>query len=844
MSLNEIVKSWPKHWATCPVYRKGVETPSGSVAEGKQPLGRAHKTDLAPAASLHYCEKHPDTYGAIGVFSGPRSGGLLILDVDERLGVLKRTHKGDFDGPYIESPKRNAGKFLFYLDQADWAEVSDISLIASNEGWEALWGRMGVFAGAYHAGGEYQIIGDIQNIPPAPDWLVARMKLRKQDKEEASQAKKPALDPYRSRTKEQRHAIVSQCLKVIPTQGAGSNDFWWSIGAMIHSADLGDDGLELWRDWSKTDDDFAHLWEPGSKDHCEERWNAGFRGNGLGIGSLVGLADANDPERTRFAHNGLASIVAEAEAATVQFRQSFLTGEELLSRAKELEETHENPAILEQEKHLLAKEAGHMNSGPIDRMLDADLSFQRTGAFGPKKVVELNSEAFDYLIPGLLPKPWTLLVHADGGTGKTAMCQTIAKHISKGKAFNIHGGLVDVPVGKVLWLNGDQNERILRRQFMMIDAGDNIDVLGEWDMQWYRRFCKYQQANKYDLVVIDSLDGCNDSNPYEENRREFALPIKRLARRNGEDFPACSIVIIHHNTKEGKFRGTSAIKAACDETWNMKRATQNQIVEFGLAPQSRIVEVEKSRDDREGHRLVFHLLPDFTYQIGHMKRESSPVTSPNDHTLDVLAVLRAERKAWSVAELAERDDVGGEHRKRAIRYGLQRLEQQALVERCDPPAGKRHGRKPPVYYRATGTDVPGGFRKKGEVGIHQKCVSTDQNDCAGTEAVDKAVLSTDGFVNSSGSSTPTGACSTETIQRAVDKAPVDKTPVVNRNDCTGTKDAVDADLAVYREIDEDYWDDGVQSSALENVRPMERMDAIKAMADFDNCVDVSAEDVS
>ena len=808
MSLNEIVKSWPKHWATCPVYRKGVETPSGSVAEGKQPLGRAHKTDLAPAASLHYCEKHPDTYGAIGVFSGPRSGGLLILDVDERLGVLKRTHKGDFDGPYIESPKRNAGKFLFYLDQADWAEVSDISLIASNEGWEALWGRMGVFAGAYHAGGEYQIIGDIQNIPPAPDWLVARMKLRRQDKEEASQAKKPALDPYRSRTKEQRHAIVSQCLKVIPTQGAGSNDFWWSIGAMIHSADLGDDGLELWRDWSKTDDDFAHLWEPGSKDHCEERWNAGFRGNGLGIGSLVGLADANDPERTRFAHNGLASIVAEAEAATVQFRQSFLTGEELLSKAKELEEIHENPAILEQEKHLLAKEAGHNNAAPIDRMLDADLSYARTQGSGPVDIDDLDDTPFEYLVPGLLPKPWTLLVHADGGTGKTAMCQTLVKHINKGIAFNIHGGLVNVPKGKVLWLNGDQNERILRRQFSMIDAGSGIKIMPEWDMQWYRRFCKYQQKSKFDLVVIDSLDGCNDSNPYEENRREFALPIKRLARRNGIDFPPCSIVIIHHNTKEGKFRGTSAIKAACDETWNMRKVSLEELMNYALPVNTRMVTVEKSRDDREGHQMVFTLMPDYTYKIGPVPETENTVKldTPNQHTLDVLAVMRNERRPWTAAQLVDHDEVGGQHRKRAIKYGLERLEQQQLIERCDAPADVKPGKgRPPVYYRAVGTNVPGGFRSS-KIPIHTEGGVKNQIDCAGTDLKDNGELSKISDCQKRTGSTPTGSSSTEQAGPIKNNPDLKQSGIVLKNDCAGTDLDFSDDLAVNKGIDQDQWD--------------------------------------
>lgn len=732
MSLADIIKSWPRSWATCPVYRKGVTTPSGGTAEGKQPLGRAHSTDLAPAASLHYCDKNPDIYGAIGVFSGPRSGGLLILDVDAQLGVLKRKYPEDLNGVYIQSPKQNAAKYLFRLPEADWAHVSDISLVASGEGWEALWGRMGVFCGAYHSGGEYTIQGDITAIPEAPAWLVARMRIRKDEKDVATagKGKKNLFDPYRSRTREVRHAIVEQCLNVIPTQGRGSNDFWWSIGAMIHSADLGEEGLELWRKWSKKDDDFADLWTVGAKDHCADRWEAGFKSGGLGMGSLVILADQADPKRERFLKNGLAQHVAECEAATVSFRTSYLSGEELLSRAKELEEAIENPALLDQAKFLLAKEAGRNDTAAVDRLLDADLSYARTGGHGPVDVDDLDDTGFDYLIPGLLPKPWTLLIHADGGTGKTAMCQTLAKHVNKGLSFNMHGGLVDVPAGKVLWLNGDQNERILRRQFKMIDAGSGIKVVGEWDMQWYRRFCKYQKEGKYDMVVIDSLDGCNDSNPYEENRREFALPIKRLARRNGIDFPACSVVIIHHNTKEGKFRGTSAIKAAVDETWNMRKVSLDELMNYGLPINTRMVSVEKSRDDREGQQMVFSLMPDYTYKIGPVPETENTVTadSPNQHTLDVLAVLRKDRRAWTVAELVEHESVGGPHRKRAIRYGLQRLEQQALIERCDPPVEKRAGGRPAVYYRATGTNVPTGFLGKGApLNTGKKCVSTQKD---------------------------------------------------------------------------------------------------------------------
>ena len=809
MRLIDFVKQLPMELVLAPIYRKGALMKSGKPATGKNPVEEAHQRSLNRDDAALIIEQRDISVGAVGLWTGVKGKGIVILDVDKNLGALLRKW-GSFDGvPVVRSTKANAAKYIFRVPEALWRDVSGFGLREdTGHAYEVLWGRQGLIYGEYPGSkdgkakpGHYTFEGDPEAIPDAPGWLIAEMKAAKSGT--GFIKNRSALD-LSDRTQDEVAQIVQECLNVIGHQGAGSREHWVKVGMAIHSVLPNDLGLTLWSGWSGEDPEYHEEWL--NSNPCEEPWKS-FKPGAIGLGSLVWLADQADPKRTRFT-KASKQILEAAEAQVVQVvRNTYLNGEELLKRAKQLEDEIENPALLDQEKHLLALEGGRRDTAAIDRLLDADLSYERTGSGGPKKVVELDSTAFEYLIPGLLPKPWTLLVHADGGTGKTAMCQTIAKHISRGKAFNIHGGLVDVPAGKVLWLNGDQNERILRRQFMMIDAGDSIDVVGEWDMQWYRRFCKYQKANKYDLVVIDSLDGCNDSNPYEENRREFALPIKRLARRNGQDFPACSIVIIHHNTKEGKFRGTSAIRAAVDETWNMKRATQNEVVEFGLVPQSRIVEVEKSRDDREGQKLVFHLKHDFTYQIGHMKRVDSPVVSPNDHTLDVLEVLRSNREPWSINELLENDSVGGQHRKRALRYGLQRLEQQALIERCEPPKGVKHSGRPPVYYRATGTDVPRGFRKGSLSNTHQKSVSKDQQPVSDCLLNDNDGLSKGGFVKRSASSTPPGASSTEEQDRPFDKQTFDKNGVVNQKPVPDYPESSDAELGAYMKSCEDAWDD-------------------------------------
>ena len=813
MTLLEFVKLLNPEWVLAPIYLKGARMLSGKEATGKNPLEVAFERNLNKDDALHYLEKNPESLGAVGLFTGRKGKGIVILDVDYGLANLKRNKfKDTLEGaPVVESTKKNAAKYIFRVPEELWNDVSGFGHSEEhNLGYEVLWGPQGVIYGAYpgskdgkYAPGRYDFDGDPLAVPEAPAWLIAEMRAAK--KPETWIKNRTALD-LSDRTQDEIAAIVAECLSVIEQRGQGQREHWFKIGCAINSVLPNETGLELWSNWSKEDADFAHEWERSNP--CEPIWKSMKPGGRIGLGTLIYEADLVDPKRTRFTSNNK-QILEAAESRVVQLqRNTFLTGEEVLKRAKQLEDTVENPALLDQEKHLLALEAGRRDTAAIDRLLDADLSYERTGAGGPKKVVELDSTAFEYLIPGLLPKPWTLLVHADGGTGKTAMCQTIAKHISKGKAFNIHGGLVDVPAGKVLWLNGDQNERILRRQFMMIDAGDNIDVVGEWDMQWYRRFCKYQKANKYDLVVIDSLDGCNDSNPYEENRREFALPIKRLARRNGQDFPACSIVIIHHNTKEGKFRGTSAIRAAVDETWNMRKVSLEELMSLSLPINTRMVTVEKSRDDREGHQMVFTLMPDYTYKIGPVPETESTVKfdTPNQHTLDLLTVMRQDRKAYCLNDLVEHVEVGGSHRERAIRYGLERLEQQALVERCAPPVEKRGKGRPPVYYRATGTDVPEGFRKQEVRSIHRKTTEkietpsagTDLNKSAPTEKIDRGE-------NKSGS-TAAGACTTESDGSIISADDFLQNHGNIQNPSTGTDPNNSADPWVNKQVDQSQWD--------------------------------------
>ena len=78
------------------------------------------------------------------------------------------------------------------------------------------------------------------------------------------------------------------------------------------------------------------------------------------------------------------------------------------------------------------------------------------------------------------------------------MCRHCANTSAK-LPFNVHGNNVPVPKSKCLWLNGDQSERVLRRQFHLIGVESGVDVMAEWDMQWYRKFCNIQKKHQYDI---------------------------------------------------------------------------------------------------------------------------------------------------------------------------------------------------------------------------------------------------------------------------------------------------------------------------------------------------------
>ena len=88
--LSKFVRSLPVGPAYAAIYKKGVVFGKNeSVSTGKVPHEKSHHQKFNPEDVALLLEKEPDKFQAIGLLTGIRSDGVVILDVDANLGTLE-----------------------------------------------------------------------------------------------------------------------------------------------------------------------------------------------------------------------------------------------------------------------------------------------------------------------------------------------------------------------------------------------------------------------------------------------------------------------------------------------------------------------------------------------------------------------------------------------------------------------------------------------------------------------------------------------------------------------------------------------------------------------------------
>ena len=702
--LLAFVHQLPQGGAYAPIYVKGSHLHSGKESKGKTPLEKSHHVVMGPGDVALQIARKPEVFQAVGVFTGARSGGLVILDVDRNLARLKKGWGNTLDGaPVVTSTKGNAAKYLFRVPEALWGHVRGIGLSDTGAGYEVLWGRQGVIYGAYPGSsdgkapeGHYHFEGDLTAVPEAPEWLLAEMRdaCGKGVVDGGFIKNRKALD-FSDRDPGEVAEIIQSALKFIPGQGAGSRDQWVKVGMAIHSELPTDLGLTLWSAWSAEDPEFSDEWSGGSNP-CEAVWKSFKRGS-VSLGTLFWMADQQMPGRLWLSED-LRKVVADVEGdTTLRIRNVTLTYAEVIKRAKELQDL-DNPAEMAHRMNALALEAGYRDAGALERLLISQSQYEQENTEMGMECLLRKDLKFSYLIPDLLPCPGTVMIHGSGGDGKSMTAWTLAKHVARGIPFKVRGDLVPVEQGKVLILNGDQSEVQIQQQMQDLDfkPSDPVTVIMGWDINWYCRFIKLIEKHKPSLVIIDSITGCSRGSAFDENKKEFASPIYWLSNNNGRAFPGCTILLIHHSNKSGGFRGTTAIRDAVDEVWGLRRPNNEQKETYGS--NCRFVSVEKSRTGRDGSKLRLTLEDDLTFSLEDFD-ETGVAAGPASITDRVLARLRAVYPAGRTrSELNADAQCGGS--VEAIRKALQRLDKRRLIEALDVPRIEGMGGSTPVMYRA------------------------------------------------------------------------------------------------------------------------------------------------
>jgi hypothetical protein len=701
--LLAFVRQLPVGMAYAPIYAKDQAIQSGKISKGKTPLERSHHQVMAPSDVALQIERKPEVFQAVGVFTGGRSMGLVILDVDRNLSRLKKKWGESLEGaPVITSTKANAAKYLFRVPEALWGSVKGFGLSDTGAGYEVLWGRQGVIYGAYPGSsdgkapeGQYGFEGDLEAIPDAPEWLLAEMRdhAGKEIQDGGFIKNRKALD-FSDRDPAEVAEIIQSALKVIPGQGNGSRDHWVKVGMAIHSELPTDLGLTLWSAWSAEDPEFSQDWADGNP--CEEVWKS-FRKGPVSLGTLFWMADQQLPGRMWLSED-LRKVVETVEADNVtRIRQVVITYAEVIKRAKEIQQI-QNPAEAAHAMNVLALEAGYRDAGALERLLIAQMQFEQQDDEMAMESLLNKDLKFEYLIPDLLPCPGTVMIHGAGGDGKSMSAWTIAKHVARGIPFSVRGDLVPVQAGPVLILNGDQSEVQVQQQLRDLEfqSSDPVTVVMGWDLNWYYRFVKLIEKHKPKLVIIDSITGCSRGSAFDENKKEFASPIYWLANNNGRLFPACTILLIHHANKTGGFRGSTAIRDAVDEVWGLRRPDRNQVEQTGY--NARLITVEKSRAGRDGSKLLMKLENDLTFSLADYMEVDTDSAGPASVVDRVLQRVRAVYpRSVSRSDLAADPLCGGS--VAGIRKALQRLISRGLIEVAENRPSKGGG-SPTAFYRA------------------------------------------------------------------------------------------------------------------------------------------------
>lgn len=222
----------------------------------------------------------------------------------------------------------------------------------------------------------------------------------------------------------------------------------------------------------------------------------------------------------------------------------------------------------------------------------------------------------DWLIPGWIPRGTLLLLHGDGGTGKTLFGYQLINSVLRGESWNGY----EVAQGRCLLVQCDEPEIVLRSRLDLLQIPDDapLDILSDWTVDGIARLSTYLEEKRPEFVLIDSLSAINTSTIFSENDTEYARPILQLTKLCSQF--NCTIVLVHHSNANGQARGSRAIHNSASEVWHLR---------IGDNQDERVLTVNKTRLGREPGSYRFAFDPEtytFNYEGDASDQDGASVT--------------------------------------------------------------------------------------------------------------------------------------------------------------------------------------------------------------------------
>ncbi|MUL39484.1 AAA family ATPase [Gloeocapsopsis dulcis] len=241
--------------------------------------------------------------------------------------------------------------------------------------------------------------------------------------------------------------------------------------------------------------------------------------------------------------------------------------EQCISKIRDLELTIEDPGEKAWKFQSLARDYRRSQKELRESYCKSLIAQHLTEPLTNQEFIDQHGSVREWLVRGWIPKSSLVLLHAQGGIGKTLFVQHLIKHIAMGVdwseyAINKQGG--------VLYIQSDTSPLNTIESLKQAGVTPDLPIRFHTDWQIDYTAAMYKWVNKYRpvLVVIDSLTSVSRYSTISENDIEYARPLLYMgdiAREFG-----CSFIFIHHSNSSNQARGTKGLRNAVDEVWRLE----------------------------------------------------------------------------------------------------------------------------------------------------------------------------------------------------------------------------------------------------------------------------------